>query len=592
MPHRLEIGLKRGVPDSRGRRVQLQMREYFHLPVRGCDTRDIYKIDVDLAPRQLSRVRRAFTDPVVARCAEGRLPPPPRFDWLIEVGFKPGVTDNVGRTAQVVLQDLLERPLLPEERVYTAVQYFIRGSNLSRADADRIATELLGNPLIHDISVFAPSAWNTRENDISVPAIHGEGDLEVETYDLSGCEGDLMRISREGILSLSLIEMQAIRDHFRLPAVQQTRAELGLPEQPTDVEVEAIAQTWSEHCKHKIFAARVHYVDEAGQEEWIDSLFNTYIKGSTAEIAKKVDWLVSVFTDNAGIIAFNDQYHLAFKVETHNSPSALEPYGGAITGIVGCNRDPMGTGMGCELLFNTWGYCLGSPFYTDDIPAGLLHPRRVREGVHHGVIDGGNQSGIPWVRGFEFFESRYLGKPLVYCGTVGRIPVLVGGRPSERKEIEPGDQIVMVGGRIGKDGIHGATFSSEEIAHRKSRSSRSNWGPSYAAQDVRISYRSSRRRALPRPHRQRSRWTQLIHRRDGHPQWRGRTRSSRCTPEIRGSPTLGNSSFRSPRTHVAGCITRYYPILFLIWPVAAMSMPPLSVPLPTTTPSCFDTGTA
>jgi len=143
--------------------------------------------------------------------------------------------------------------------------------------------------------------------------------------------------------------------------------------------------------------------------------------------------------------------------------TALGQRGVNITGIVGVNRDPMGTGIGCEMLANVWGYCLGSPFYEGELPEGLMHPCRIRDGVHQGVIDGGNQSGIPWMRGFERFDERYIGKPLVYCGTVGRIPSLLQGRPSERKEIVPGDVIVMCGGRIGKDGIHGATFSSEEL---------------------------------------------------------------------------------------------------------------------------------
>ena len=230
------------------------------------------------------------------------------------------------------------------------------------------------------------------------------------------------------------------------------------------MELECIAQTWSEHCSHKIFAGTVHYRDaETGEEETIHSLYKTYVKASTNRIAESIDWLVSVFTDNAGIVKFDDRLHLVYKVETHNSPSALDPYGGAMTGIVGVNRDPLGTGMGAELVSNVWGYCLGSPFYADTIPEGLMHPQRIRDGVHEGVIDGGNQSGIPYSRGFECFDERFLGKPLVYCGTLGKIPVEVGGRPSERKEIEVGDWVVMCGGRIGKDGIHGATFSSEEL---------------------------------------------------------------------------------------------------------------------------------
>lgn len=462
MAVRIEIGLKRGIRDARGQGIVAKARRFLRLPIQSCQTRDVYKLDISLTPKEQREIRKAFTDPVTSRSATGRLRPP-AFDWLVEVGFKPGVTDNVGRTARAVVQDVLERPLAMQESVYTATQYFFRGSRLSNADVRRIAYDLLANSLIQTIRIFSSSEWASAPVDDSVPAIREKTEIRVGTYDLSGPDSELLRISSEGILSLNLEEMHAIRDYFASDAVKSSRALLGLPEQPTDVELECIAQTWSEHCKHKIFSGRVHYVDESGREEWIDSLFKTYIRGTTEKVAKEIDWLVSVFSDNAGIIRFNDRYNIAYKVETHNSPSALDPYGGAITGIVGVNRDPMGTGMGCEMLSNVWGYCLGSPFYSGDLPEGLMHPNRIRDGVHQGVIDGGNQSGIPWVRGFERFDERYIGKPLVYCGTVGRIPRLLQGRPSERKEICAGDIIVMCGGRIGKDGIHGATFSSEEL---------------------------------------------------------------------------------------------------------------------------------
>ncbi len=462
MAIRVEIGLKRGVRDSRGKGVVSKAREFLRIPLRGCQTRDVYKIDIPMTKSELSRVRNSFADTVIARAASGRLPPP-RFDWLVEVGFKPGVTDNVGSTARAVVGDVLDRELLHDESVYTSRQYFLQGPELTREEAWRIARDLIANPLIHSIQVFSPPEWAASGIDESVPSIREKTPILVQIRDLNGSDEELVRISREGILSLSLEEMHAIRDHYSRDSIKQSREALGLPQAPTDVELECIAQTWSEHCKHKIFAGLVHYLDENGREEWIDSLFKTCIRRATEEIAKEVDWLVSVFTDNAGIIRFNDRYDVAYKVETHNSPSALDPYGGAITGIVGVNRDPMGTGMGCEMVCNVWGYCLGSPFHNDELPEGLMHPRRIRDGVHQGVIDGGNQSGIPWMRGFERFDDRYLGKPLVYCGTVGRIPHLLGGRPSGRKEVIPGDAIVMCGGRIGKDGIHGATFSSEEL---------------------------------------------------------------------------------------------------------------------------------
>lgn len=462
MAYRIEIGLKRGIRDSRGRAVTGKARQFLRLPVDSCQTRDIYKVDTPLSQREIRLIQKAFTDPVTSRAALGRLTPP-AFDWMVEVGFKPGVTDNVGATARALLQEMLDRRLAHEESVYTSIQYFLRGKRLSREDVDHIGRDLLANPLINSIHVFSAAEWAATPVDDDVPAVREKNEVRVGSYDLSGSDAELMRISREGILSLSIQEMHAIRDYFASAATRGRRSALGLPERPTDVELECIAQTWSEHCKHKIFAARVHYVDEYGKEEWIDSLFKSCIRAATEKIGKEIDWLVSVFSDNAGIIRFNERWNIAYKVETHNSPSALDPYGGAITGIVGVNRDPMGTGMGCEMIANVWGYCLGSPFYCGDLPEGLMHPRRIRDGVHQGVIDGGNQSGIPWVRGFERFDNRYIGKPLVYCGTIGRIPRLLQDRPSERKEIMPGDVIVMCGGRIGKDGIHGATFSSEEL---------------------------------------------------------------------------------------------------------------------------------
>jgi phosphoribosylformylglycinamidine synthase subunit PurSL len=462
LAYRIEIGLKRGVKDARGRATVAKTRRFLRIPVKSCQTRDIYKVDIALSPGELRDVQKAFTDPVTSRSAVGRLAPP-AFDWMVEVGFKPGVTDNVGTTARAVVRDVVDRQPSQVESVYTSIQYFFRDNKLTRDQAERIARDLLANPLIHTIQVFSVEQWELAPIDESVPAIREKADIKVGIYDLSGSDSDLMRLSREGILSLSIEEMHAIRDYFADPRVMEARTALGLPPQTTDVELECIAQTWSEHCKHKIFTARVHYVDELGREEWIDSLFKTCIRAATEKIGKEIDWLVSVFSDNAGIIRFSDRYNIAYKVETHNSPSALDPYGGAITGIVGVNRDPMGTGMGCEMVANVWGYCLGSPFYDGDLPEGLMHPCRIRDGVHQGVIDGGNQSGIPWVRGFERFDERYIGKPLVYCGTIGRIPRVVGDGPSERKEILPGDVIVMCGGRIGKDGIHGATFSSEEL---------------------------------------------------------------------------------------------------------------------------------
>ncbi|HEX5773739.1 MAG TPA: AIR synthase-related protein, partial [Geomobilimonas sp.] len=198
----------------------------------------------------------------------------------------------------------------------------------------------------------------------------------------------------------------------------------------------------------------------------IKSLFKSFIQRTTKDVREKLgdrDFCLSVFKDNAGVIRFNDDWSLVFKVETHNSPSALDPYGGALTGIVGVNRDPFGTGQGAKLIFNTDVFCFADPFYDKPLPSRLLHPRRIYEGVVEGVEHGGNKSGIPTVNGSLVFDERFAGKPLVFCGTAGIMPATINGKPSHEKEIEPGDLIVMAGGRIGKDGIHGATFSSEEL---------------------------------------------------------------------------------------------------------------------------------
>lgn len=461
MATRIEIGLKIGVPDPRGAAIAQRARAYLQVPLTGCQTRDVYLVDTALTPSETAALAQAFCDPVTQEPAIDRLSPP-AFDWLVEIAYKPGVTDNVGRTARALIEDTLGRSLGPYEEVYTATQYFCTGP-IDRGAVESVARELLANPLIQTIRVYSPDEWKASSPQREPPVFHERAAPTVREFDLEVDDNELLRISREGILSLSLDEMRAIRDYYRRSDIRAERAAVGLPPCPTDLELECIAQTWSEHCKHKIFAARVHYTDESGATREIDSLFKTYIKSATEDVAKRIDWLVSVFSDNAGVIKFNERWNILFKVETHNSPSALDPYGGAITGIVGVNRDALGTGVGGEMLCNVWGYCFGPPDYSGELPAGLMHPRRIRDGVHDGVIDGGNQSGIPWARGWERFDERFIGKPLVFCGTVGKLPVLVGGRPGERKEVHPGDLIVMAGGRIGKDGIHGATFSSEEL---------------------------------------------------------------------------------------------------------------------------------
>ncbi len=461
MPHRIEVCLRSDLPDPAGRRTLSRIRTDLAIEVDDLRVADGFIIDKDLDREQLEVVtEELFRDPVI-QVASIDEPLDPPFDWLIEVGFRPGVTDNVGRTALEGVQRTLGTRFGPDEKIYTRKLYFLRGA-LSREEADIIARDLLANDLIQTRTLFAPGEDRTR---VTVPKVTSDASAVVRRMDLNVDDEELLRISKEGVLALSLEEMQAIRDYFNDETFQQTRIAKGYGREITDCELEVLAQTWSEHCKHKIFNARIDYWDEDGLRE-IDSLFRTYVQGSTAKIRSELgdrDFCLSVFKDNAGVIKFDDEWNLVFKVETHNSPSALDPYGGALTGIVGVNRDPFGTGLGSRLIFNTDVFCFAPLDYQGEIPPRLLHPRRVFEGVREGVEHGGNKSGIPTVNGAVVFHERYLGKPLVYCGTGGIMPAEINGKPGHEKSALPGDRIVMTGGRIGKDGIHGATFSSEEL---------------------------------------------------------------------------------------------------------------------------------
>jgi phosphoribosylformylglycinamidine synthase II len=455
MAHRIEVGFREGMTDASGESARKGIAENLGIRLDSVRTIDVFTIDAELTKPELQDIGgNLFADPVIQEFSLDS-PHARDYDWIIEVGFRPGVTDNVGRTSMEAIRDMLKKPV---RGIHTSRQYVIRG-DITREDADRIASGFLANRLIErwDIRHFSDGAMT-----VTVPRVELRHSPAVGEIDLDVPDGELMRISREGVLALSLDEMKAIKAYYSRDDVRKEREGVGLGSSPTDVELEALAQTWSEHCKHKTFNALITYTDGKKKDE-INSLFNTYIRKSTGEIFRKKDWLISVFRDNAGIIRFNKGWNMVMKVETHNSPSALDPYGGALTGIVGVNRDPLGTGMGSRLVANTNVFCFASPFHDGVIPERLMHPKRILEGVRRGVEHGGNKSGIPTVNGSLVFDSRYLGKPLVYCGTIGIMPARINNRPSHAKEIGNGDLAVMCGGRIGKDGIHGATFSSEEL---------------------------------------------------------------------------------------------------------------------------------
>ena len=473
MLHRIEAGLHPHLDDTVGRKTAHHVHKALDIELGAVRQIKVFTVDGLSADEAQKLVAEAiWHDPVMQCAALTPLPHQPFVaDWILEVGFRPGVTDNEGRTARDTAAMVLRRPRA-ELSVYTAIQYRIQSSAqrpLSLQDVERVARDLLCNELIQRYRIKSAAEWAVEPGFAPLAAqVTGAVCDEVGVVALSAMsDEELLRVSRDNTLALSLDEMRTVRAYFQHPEIKAERAALSLPADPTDAELEVLAQTWSEHCKHKIFASRIRYENaETGLTEDVDNLYKSCIRDATANIRARLgarDFCKSVFKDNAGVVSFIGGYDACIKVETHNSPSALDPYGGALTGIVGVNRDPMGTGMGAELVCNTDVFCFASPFHNEALPPRLLHPRRVLEGVRQGVEDGGNKSGVPTVNGSLVFDERFLGKPLVYCGTVGIIPTKVNGKPGWQKQAMPGDFIVMAGGRIGKDGIHGATFSSEEL---------------------------------------------------------------------------------------------------------------------------------
>ena len=266
---------------------------------------------------------------------------------------------------------------------------------------------------------------------------------------LSLSDKELVELSRKNVLSLSLVEMKTVQGYFKK-----------FKRNPSDVELETIAQTWSEHCKHKTLTGVIEYTEERNGKKTkkiYKNLLKETIFKATVELNKK--WCLSVFKDNAGIIDFDSKNGVAFKVETHNHPSALEPYGGSATGIGGVIRDILGVGLGAKPLANTDVFCFGDPnTKASAVPEGMHHPKRIAKGVVSGVRDYGNRMGIPTVNGAVYFDEGYMANPLVYCGTMGIIP-----KNKIDKVVKPGDLVLVVGGRTGRDGIHGATFSSVQL---------------------------------------------------------------------------------------------------------------------------------
>ena len=397
--------------------------------LRGCRRWMVYHLDGRLSPADVDRLcREVLVDAVTDTAVVG---PPPAAPQVVEVAPVAGVTDPAARELERAAATLGLGPL----RAATARRYELRG-DLDDDDIDVLIHRLLANPTIEHSSrgELAPA--------FSPVAAAG---LAAAPVTLAGLEDeDLADLSRRRLLSLDTAEMRVIQAYFSSSG-----------RDPTDAELETLAQAWSEHCAHKTFKARIRLThtraDGRVEVSDHDGLLNA-LRRATDEL--DAVWLRSVFVDNAGIIAFDDRLDLAVKVETHNHPSALEPFGGANTGVGGVVRDILG--VSARPIACTDVLCFGPADLDDgDLPAGVLHPRRIRDGVVAGIGDYGNKLGLPTVNGAVIYDRGYLGNPLVFCGAVGLLPS--GSHPTEPR---PDDRIVVIGGRTGRDGIHGATFSS------------------------------------------------------------------------------------------------------------------------------------
>ncbi len=428
---RVDVETREGRVDAAARGALAALREVGLREVQEVRVAQVYLVEGDLDRPAADRIARELLhDPVAHAYALSPASEPPAVPEgarAVLVFKRPGVMDPVEASALKAVADLG----LVARRVRTGSRFLVRGA----PDGGRLrdaAARVLGNEAIEEV-VVGERAF--EKIDLGAPYAFRKVEVPVLALDEDG----LSRLSREKGLALNVKEMKAVQDHFG-----------ALRREPTDVELETVAQTWSEHCKHKTFTGHIAFEGKV-----VPNLLKSTIVEATRKIAKP--WCVSVFKDNAGIIEFDETHNVCFKVETHNHPSAIEPYGGANTGLGGVIRDILGCGLGAKPVCSTDVFCVGLPD-AKEVPPGTIHPRRLLRGVVSGVRDYGNRMGIPTVNGAVFFDERYTGNPLVYCGTVGILP-----REASFKEPRAGDLAVVVGGRTGRDGIHGATFSSLEL---------------------------------------------------------------------------------------------------------------------------------
>ena len=431
MIHRVEIKDKKNIFDAVGEGVKKDILDLGIKNIKDVKFVQVYHLQGELTKKDIRNIcDKVFSDPITQEYTFDKKFYASKAANIstIEIAYNPGVTDPVEESAKKAINDI---GITADIGLKTSKKYILYG-RLTKKDVSFIAQKLLYNKAIQHII--------TQDNPFSVKTPTYRFKLKHANI-IDADDHALIAMSKNGQLFLNLDEMKVIKKYF-----------VKLKRNPTDCELETIAQTWSEHCKHKTFRGVIDYNGKK-----IKNLLKSTIMKATKELNKK--WCVSVFEDNSGVIEFDKKNNICFKVETHNHPSALEPYGGAGTGIGGVIRDPLGTGKGGKPIANTDIFCFG-PLDTNikKMPKGMLHPKRIMKGVVSGVRDYGNRMGIPTVNGAVLFDKGYLGNPLVFCGNLGIMP-----KNRTEKKVSPGEMIVVVGGRTGRDGIHGATFSSGEL---------------------------------------------------------------------------------------------------------------------------------
>ncbi len=435
---RFEIFNRIDLPDVKGQEVLESIKELGIRSVDRVKSERVFLIDGDFNKEFAIKIaEELLTDPVSEQFYIGRqkVSDIKGKTTLIEVHLKSGVTDPVADSVTMAIEDMGKKA----DHVRTAKKYVLFG-DVDQQQTDTIIKKILANDCIEDVIVG---------DNAEPPSPHLEPyKMDVIIWPICELNDDeLIQLSKDKDLFLDLKEMKTIQNYFRK-----------LRREPIDIELETLAQTWSEHCVHKTLKSEVD-MDLEGENIHFDNLLKDTVFGATKKLDK--DWCISVFSDNAGVVEFDEDTAVCFKVETHNHPSALDPYGGAATGIGGVIRDPMGTGLGSKPIANTDIFCFGEPDKNlDEVPKGVLHPRRIMKGVVSGVRDYGNRMGIPTVNGAIYFDDRYIANPLVFCGNLG-----VMDKDKCFKDPKPGNYVVVVGGKTGRDGIHGATFSSGEMTH-------------------------------------------------------------------------------------------------------------------------------